>query len=139
MTVTATFPTIRCQGDAYQVGLTHGQQAKSKIANSVESYRVLFQQWAKLDWPAVMEIAAAFQKQLDLTYPIFMEELRGIAQGSGQDLSTIIALNCRSEIALTVPMDGCTSVAWSKEGQQFLSQNWDWSVRLVQTETRDFG
>lgn len=90
-----SFPVIKCSGDAYSVGLTHGQQAKDKIGNSAASYRVLFKEWAKLEWPEVMRLAAAFCQRLGETHAPFLEELRGIADGAAQDLHTIVALNCR--------------------------------------------
>lgn len=62
--------------------------------------------------------------------------MQGIADGASVTLGDILALNARSEIALTVrsegdqghPPDGCT--AFSKltkpSKEQYLGQNWDW-------------
>jgi len=52
--------------------------------------------------------------------------LEGLAEGAGVDLLDIVTLNCRSEIALTQPLDGCTALSWNQGHEQWLAQNWDW-------------
>lgn len=58
----------------------------------------------------------------------------GSGSGSGSetevDVLDIVALNCRSEIALGRFGDGCSSFSWKKsqgDGEgRVLAQNWDW-------------
>ena len=49
----------------------------------------------------------------------------------GVQLLDIVALNSRSEIALGLLNDGCTSLAWTFKSEsphkQVLAQNWDWT------------
>lgn len=69
------------------------------------------------------------------------EEIQGIVAGVGKSVTPgevglldIIALNARSEIALGLLNDGCTSLAWTYKSEntpdshrQILAQNWDWT------------
>jgi len=99
----------------------------------------------------VLDFAAQFHDTIERLVPDLLEEMRGIADGVGQSsayadrdsdvgLLDIIALNCRSEIALGQWDDGCTALAWrlppgtesGKEGKhvQILAQNWDWRTSV---------
>ncbi|KAL8963843.1 MAG: hypothetical protein Q9183_004911, partial [Haloplaca sp. 2 TL-2023] len=49
-----------------------------------------------------------------------------VAEGAGVSLSSILALNVRTEIAFGMFADGCTALAWKSSSGSFLAQNWDW-------------
>ena len=51
----------------------------------------------------------------------------GVADGAKVELSDIIAINVRTEIAFGLFSDGCTALSWRTEGASFLAQNWDWN------------
>ena len=68
-----------------------------------------------------------------------LEELQGLAHGSGTDEESLFALNCRSEILPAnflqramvtdslVHSNECTSIAFARDDQPvWLAQNWDW-------------
>ncbi|KAI5477520.1 acyl-coenzyme A:6-aminopenicillanic acid acyl-transferase-domain-containing protein [Pseudohyphozyma bogoriensis] len=124
--VAPTFPTVSCSGDAHAVGVAHGSQAADKIKSNVEAYRSIFQDMAKLSWDQSLALAEGFRVSCQKLCPELLKEMEGIAEGAGVPLLHVVALNCRSEIALTAPMDGCTAFAWNYEGKQWLTQNWDW-------------
>ena len=42
MTVKSKFPTIKLSGSAFQIGLEHGKQLKSRIPPTIEFYRKVF-------------------------------------------------------------------------------------------------
>lgn len=72
-----------------------------------------------------------FQPALQRLVPDICSEMQGIAEGAELDVSDIVALNCRSEIALGKFSDGCTALAWRKSEHGWtLSQNWDWTARV---------
>jgi isopenicillin-N N-acyltransferase-like protein len=52
----------------------------------------------------------------------------GIADATEIPLSSIVALNVRTEVAFGLYNDGCTSVAFHSPAASFLAQNWDWKV-----------
>lgn len=73
-------------------------------------------------------VAKEFYSTIERLTPHLFTEIEGIAEGAEVDVLDIIALNCRSEIALGKFSDGCTSLCWKKsEGARVLSQNWDWT------------
>lgn len=118
-----------------QIGLQHGRQADSLVHGSIEFYREYFERKSKLSWEAATAAAARFQPVLDAHVPHLVEEMRGIADGVGVPYASILAINTRSEIAMGLMDDGCTSVAWTTEGFSVAGQNWDWEdaqrARLV--------
>jgi len=88
----------------------------------------MFQYTSKLSWPDVRQVAKEFQPHLKKLVPHLYAEMEGIAQGAELDILDIVALNCRSEIALGKFSDGCTTLSWKKDDNaRVLSQNWDWS------------
>lgn len=77
------------------------------------------------------EVAKEFQPTLQRLTPHLLVEMEGIASGADLDVLDIIALNCRSEIALGKFSDGCTTLCWKRsEGARVLSQNWDWTATV---------
>jgi isopenicillin-N N-acyltransferase-like protein len=92
----------------------------------------MFQQTSNLDWQGVRSIAKEYAATVEHLTPDLFTEMRGIAEGSGLEILDIVALNCRSEIALGHFSDGCTSLGW-KFGPGdgvLLAQNWDWTARV---------
>ncbi|KAJ5481782.1 hypothetical protein N7475_000594 [Penicillium sp. IBT 31633x] len=91
-------------------------------------YDAMFQQTSGLAWKDVREVAKEFYPTIESLTPHLFAEIEGIAEGAEVDVLDIIALNCRSEIALGKFSDGCTSLCWKKsETARVLSQNWDWT------------
>jgi isopenicillin-N N-acyltransferase like protein len=142
--------TLRLRGSSpYEIGLQHGQLAKEQIYNNILTYSAFFKETAGLEnWEDVKKRATIFIPTLEKLYPEILEEIQGIADGAKLDREDILALNVRSEIALTnydnapkegekeavppVITDGCTSIAQlSQDGSRLvLAQNWDWLEEL---------
>jgi len=88
-----------------------------------------------MDWPSVQSFAIKFQPYLLSSFPHFVEEMKGVAEGAGVGYDDILALNVRTEIAFgSFVSDGCTALSWldEKEGKSFLGQNWDWDTRQAE-------
>ncbi|OKL62190.1 hypothetical protein UA08_02329 [Talaromyces atroroseus] len=143
--------TLRLRGSSpYEIGLQHGQQAKEQIYNNISTYGAFFDETAGLhSWEDVKKRATIFIPTLERLYPEILKEIQGIADGAQLDREDILALNVRSEIALTnydnspkeegekekLPpaiTDGCTAIAQrSQDGPTLvLAQNWDWIEEL---------
>jgi len=90
----------------------------------------MFQQTSNLDWTAVRSIAQEYAVTIEKLTPNLYIEMRAIAEGAGLDILDVVALNCRSEIALGHFSDGCTSLGWKTERDVVLAQNWDWTARV---------
>ncbi|KAJ7625758.1 acyl-coenzyme A:6-aminopenicillanic acid acyl-transferase-domain-containing protein [Roridomyces roridus] len=125
-------PYIALSGSPREIGLEHGKQLAVQIQRQIQVYTDMFQRTSNLDWPAVRDISIAYQKTLQSLTPEIYEEIEGIAEGAGLDVLDIVALNVRSEMALGLFSDGCTSLGWKLpgSGDVILAQNWDWTPRV---------
>lgn len=93
------FPCIDTLGaaSAHERGQIYGQQAQDRIQHSVVTYARLFAACG-IDWASACERAERFEPVIEQVDADLMAELRGMAQGSGQTLGSLMALNCRTEI-----------------------------------------
>jgi isopenicillin-N N-acyltransferase-like protein len=82
---------------AHERGQIYGQQAQTRIHHSVVTYARLFAACG-IDWASACERAMRFEPVIEQVDADLMAELRGMAQGSGQSLGSLMALNCRTEI-----------------------------------------
>lgn len=119
------------------MGHQHGISLSSEIKRQIEIYDAMFQSTSSLSWPQVLEIAREFQSTIQTLTPDIYDEMVGIAEGAGVDILDIVALNCRSEIALGRFTDGCTSLGLrinqeAMKSNVVLAQNWDWTGRVLQ-------
>lgn len=90
----------------------------------------MFKKTSNMEWAAVRHISQDYAATLQRLTPEIYSEMEGIAEGSGLDTLDIVALNCRSEIALGMFSDGCTSLGWRRSDGVLLAQNWDWTARV---------
>ncbi|KAJ2989688.1 hypothetical protein NUW58_g3343 [Xylaria curta] len=122
-----------------KIGVTHGAAARDKITGSIGFYAQLFQTSCSLGWSEIQREAEKYVQPLEDIAPRYLEEIRGIAQGSHRTFLDILILNIRSEIMFGLfsdpkrnlagaPSDGCTSLGWLTTSGSFLGQNWDWMV-----------
>ncbi|CDR42386.1 CYFA0S09e02498g1_1 [Cyberlindnera fabianii] len=114
--------------DAYSIGFQHGMVAKTRIDRAIEVYAKLYEDARGVHWNVARARAEKFIPMLERDHVEILEELRGIAEGSGRDLIDILALNVRSEIAMVEISDGCTSLGQKQKmsGDVYVGQNWDW-------------
>jgi isopenicillin-N N-acyltransferase-like protein len=82
---------------AHERGQIYGRQAQDRIQHSVVTYARLFAACG-IDWASACERAMRFEPVIEQVDADLMAELRGMAQGSGQSLGSLMALNCRTEI-----------------------------------------
>ncbi|KAK5087172.1 hypothetical protein LTR05_004343 [Lithohypha guttulata] len=134
---------VSCSGSPYEIGRQHGEQASSQVYGSIAFYDDYFKRKTGKSWPEVQEVAKQFLPYLTSTWPSYLEEVRGIADGAGVPFESILALNVRTEIGFGMLNDGCTAFAWKTKTASFIAQNWDWEgqqkdnimcVRVVQKD-----
>lgn len=134
-------PEVVASGSPYEIGFTHGSEIPNRIRTCIKNYKALFIETAQSDWPESISRASAFLPALEQNEPDLVEEMKGIAAGAGEGVEflDILALNLRSEIALTNYTDGCTSIATynASRSEVFVGQNWDW-VGEASTSTAFF-
>jgi isopenicillin-N N-acyltransferase-like protein len=93
------FPCIDTLGaaSAFERGQIYGRQAQDRIQHSVVTYARLFAACG-IDWTQACERAMRFEGVIAQVDADLVAELRGMAEGSGQTLGSLMALNCRTEI-----------------------------------------
>ncbi|KAJ7479347.1 acyl-coenzyme A:6-aminopenicillanic acid acyl-transferase-domain-containing protein [Mycena galericulata] len=125
-------PRIELRGSPREIGLEHGKQLALQIQRQIQVYSAMFQRTSNLDWQAVRDISVSYQNTIRSLTPDIYAEMEGIAEGANLSILDIVALNARSEIALGLFSDGCTSLSWKLKGNGdvILAQNWDWTPRV---------
>ena len=122
--------------DPRERGRQYGEQARPQIAASVAFYQDEFLRKSGLSWDEVLERAPRWIPVVDAYLPGILDEVRGVAEGSGYAFEEILALNGRGELRagdpFAEPDEGCTSFALAAEasgdGHVYCGQNWDWRV-----------
>jgi isopenicillin-N N-acyltransferase-like protein len=108
--------------------LQHGQRLRERISRTANFYNdVLF----RGQFDLIEEQGNLYLSQIDQFNQGFGDEIRGIAEGSGQPVWQIAALNARTEIYQKVnasPANECTASFFP--GTRLLGQNWDWMEPL---------
>jgi isopenicillin-N N-acyltransferase-like protein len=83
-------------------GLAHGRRFAREIADNVATYLARFAA-SGLDRDQAFAEAVKWRRAIETLSPVYGEEMRGIAEGSGQSADTIALLNARYELAFTPP------------------------------------
>jgi isopenicillin-N N-acyltransferase-like protein len=118
---------------SFQIGLHHGKTAVTEISRTITFYKRTFKENTGLEWPQVEQTALKFAPLLQSKYPAYLDEIRGISEGSGFSIASILALNVRTEITYGLMKDdGCTTLAWNTHSASLLAQNWDWQTEQKQ-------
>ena len=91
------FPIVEVKGTARERGRIHGHLARARIDRSVATYARLFA-YCGIDWKGAQKLGAAYRDVVGALNPALLEEIEGIAAGSGRQVNEILALNCRTEI-----------------------------------------
>lgn len=89
------FPVIECSGTPYEIGYAHGSKAKAQVDATIATYRAMFKDYSNIDWEPAKRYARTFIPAITKYDPDIMEEIRGVADGSGYELEDILALNVR--------------------------------------------
>ena len=142
------YPHVRVAGGPRERGRQYGEQVRGRVRRSVEAYAEGYEDLAGLGWGEVLALAGAYAAAIERFEPRYLEEMRGLAEGSGQELEAILAVNVRTEIMFAAkarqavgrrgakdaqparPPAECTSIAAlpsvTDTGHTLLAQNWDW-------------
>ena len=142
-----SIPLLTTDGDAHACGRAHGQRFAREIADNVATYLRRFAA-SGLDRAEAFVEAETWRKAIATQSPGYAEEMRGIAEASGQSEQAIALLNARYELAFTLfgreataPLvktrelldigpDGCTTFGLeptvTDDRHTWLGQNWDW-------------
>jgi len=143
------FPLLRLAGGPREVGLAHGRAAAGLVAHNLDLYFRRFADEAKLPRPEVLRRAERYWRALREQSPEFAVMVEGIAEGAGQPLPDVAAMNLRFELlysefsrigqtelgGMPAPAGECTAFAIlpevSADGHLWVGQNWDWIPQVA--------
>lgn len=123
---------VLLQGSGYERGLQHGQLLKDKVTYIVTDWKANIARFG-MDPETVLDTFfqyASFEDAIQVWTPDLYEEIRGIAEGSGQAFRDIMVLNLLDEfwVFLDDPsLHHCSGIGMpAKEGQDgYVAQNMD--------------
>ncbi|MBB4660548.1 C45 family autoproteolytic acyltransferase/hydolase [Conexibacter arvalis] len=133
---------IELAGAPRERGERYGALAADRIARAIAYYEPAFEAALGIGWGAVCDRARTWIPLLREQFPDLLEEVEGIAEGSGRELDEILALNARGEIVYDptfaeVEPEGCTSFSLcdgaAGDGHVYAGQNWDWRREIRDT------
>ncbi len=121
------------EGTPYERGVTHGETLKSEIEHLVQDWKADLRHTYGTDPDALVELFLAetnFVPAIERWTPGLLDELRGIAAGSGIDFDTILAYNLPDELWANGPeivRNRCTSIGVDAQGDApaYVAQNLD--------------
>jgi len=136
------FPIIDLNGNAFEMGMTHGRILAKEIKANLELYFMMVRGFTGIEPQQCLTYAGRFLDVMQTDAPFLLEEMEGIARGAGMSLKEILFLNARSELmsmgrAPNAMKGECTAIGLTGKrtvsGKPILAQNWDWHERVHQT------
>ena len=131
------FEYAEIEGSSYEIGFQHGQIFRKQIQGSIDCYKQMFMDYSDLPWERAKELSKHFIEPIREYNADYLEEIKGVADGSGFDFEDILALNCRSELVFVGKEfdkqdGGCTSIGITADkalyGEAICAHNWDWKT-----------
>jgi isopenicillin-N N-acyltransferase-like protein len=141
-------PLIDLSGSPHERGVQHGRAAADRIRKGVAHYTAQIGR-SGLDELDIVALVRDYLPVIEGFDPLYIEEMRGIAQGAEVPFEQIVLLNARTEIlklaerpdlrarlAERLP-DGCTGVVVmpgaTASARLIHAQNWDWKAECAET------
>ena len=132
---------IEVWGSPYERGVQYGRQAAAEIARAAAHYGTQIKRLNLTD-QRFIEIIEKYLPLIEKFDALYVEEMRGIAAGSGVRFEEVVLINARTEVVqlalhpewlgLIGPSEGCTSVvvrpSATRDKQLIHAHNWDWEL-----------
>ena len=140
----APFPLIELSGSPIERGRQHGRAAPDQIKRGIRMYAESLLT-SGVEWQELERRAEAMVPAIEAFDARYVEEMRGIAEGSGQPFAGIMLMNARTEMVSAARRqqaakhfpDGCTAAFALPEataaGVLLHGQNWDWRAECAET------
>jgi isopenicillin-N N-acyltransferase-like protein len=127
-----TVPIIEVKGGPRERGRQQGEAACPQILRALSRYREMLPKAIELMWEEGSLEARKFLPYGEQTFPSFVEEIRGIAEGAGVPFEEVWTLNCYEGLPqASQQVWGCTSVAarddQTADHHVLLAHNEDWN------------
>ena len=143
MTGYAPFPLIDLSGGPRERGRIHGKAAADRLRRGIRMYSESLLK-SGVEWRELERRAEAMVPSIEKFDPTYIEEMRGIAEGSGEPFAGVVLMNARTEMVVAARKqqeqqlpDGCTAAlalpSVSADGVLLHGQNWDWRAECAAT------
>lgn len=141
------FPFISVSGSPCERGRQYGRQAALRVRRSAALYGQTLSALGH-DAASRSRLIRSFADSIEDFSPHYLDEMRGIAEGAGIDLESVVMINARTEVVALAraerdgraglePADGCTGALIlperSANGHLIHGQNWDWRTECIDT------
>ncbi|MCC7361426.1 MAG: hypothetical protein IT317_18210 [Anaerolineales bacterium] len=124
MPASQAFPLVTVAGDAYAMGVQHGEQA----APLIQRYLLLIERVTQLSRDVLCRNALRFVPLIEALNPAYLQEVRGLAHGAGLSFEEAVLCQARAEAACRND-EGCTAFALAgsatADGRPLVGQNQD--------------
>src|ERR1700738_2288779 len=112
----APFPLIDLSGSPRERGRQHGKAAPDRIKRGIRMYSETLLK-SGVDWKELERRAEAMVPVIEKFDAAYVEEMRGIAEGSAEPFAGIVLMNARTEMVVAARKrqieqhfpDGCTA------------------------------
>lgn len=145
MTQPSPFPLVEVAGPPRQRGHSYGEQARERIALSVELYVASLRRMG-CSQHDIERFIDTLLPDTARWAPDLVEEMEGIAAGADVALSSVVLVNARTEVLQLAKRergiadnepDGCTGAvvlpSATRNGTVLHGQNWDWKAECAET------
>jgi isopenicillin-N N-acyltransferase-like protein len=127
-----TIPIIEVKGGPRERGRQQGEAASAQILRALNRYQDILPKSIDLMWEEGSLEARKFLPYGEQTFPEFVEEIRGIAEGANVPFEEVWTLNCYEGLPhASQQVWGCTSIAvrddQTASGHVLLAHNEDWN------------
>jgi len=136
------FVYVQAKGSYRELGRAVGEAARAQVEASVAFFRDNFAAMSGgMPFAEAARQAAAYGEYARRCLPQYVEELEGLAEGSGQPFAELLVLNCGEEFTAGEPVGGaaplahgrgggdhCTAVAAVSRGRRVVGHDMDWCV-----------
>ena len=127
-------PFVHVYGSHLEIGQQIGEACKMQIAHSVESARKLLADTfdeLQLTWEGAQIQARKYLPFAQEKYPRLVDEILGMAQGSGMNFDDLAVVNAMEAVTMdALHLTKCTSFAvndlWTADGHILVAHNEDW-------------
>jgi len=128
------FPHIQAAGTYRELGRAVGEGAREQIGAAIAFYEEHFEGMAGLSFVEAERQAREYLPFARRYLPQYVEELEGMAEGSGQPFDKLLVPNCAEEFTCRADSGGagaghlCTGLAVMAGGRHLVAHNMDWYV-----------
>ncbi len=119
----SNLPVIEASGSHYEIGFKVGQSAQALMARSVATYRRAL---PAEGWNGPWVLPNGYFEAAREFFPHFVEELQGMADGSGIAFTDLFFLNALEEALDQRSPLSCSAIALASADEVWLGHNEDW-------------